>query len=282
MNGSIDYYKILEVSEKADAENIKRAYRKLALKYHPDRNPNDPKAEERFKQISEAYGVLIDPVKRAQYDRMRATGFSGYQSTAQTRGFGYKTEDIYRDIFNNPHFYDVFSELSREFSARGFRFNEDFIRQVFFNGKGFMFGSFIFGTPFTHNTRRGKAWPEFNQFKSAGRAVAKTRPHSPITLKKLANRAFNFINKKLAHLASPGNGNGSPDIHLKLPLSPEAVRNGQKVDIKYRRGNKMEHLRVTIPRGIQNGKKLRIAGKGNTGRNGNGDLYLTVQITPRA
>lgn len=280
MNGHIDYYKALGVSEKADAETIKHAYRKLALKFHPDRNPDDPKAEERFKEISEAYGVLIDPVKRAQYDRMRSLGaFSNAQAGTRPQGFGYRSEDIYRDIFNNPRFYDVFSELSREFSARGFRFNEDFIRQVFFGGKGFMFGSFIFGTPFGSTVRKGKAWPEFNQFKTAGRAVSKTRRKPPFSLKKLANKALNFVNKKLGVLP---HASASPDIHLKLSLPPEAAMQGRKVDIKYRRGGKIEHLRVTIPQGIHNGKKLRIAGKGNTGRNGNGDLYLTVQIAPHA
>ena len=280
MNGSIDYYKTLGVSEKADAEAIKRAYRKLALQYHPDRNPGDSRAEERFKEVSEAYGVLIDPVKRAQYDQMRKLGaFGGYQADTRSQGFAYNTEDIYRDIFNNPRFYDVFSDLAREFNARGFRFNEDFIRQVFFGGKGFMFGSFIFGTPFGSTVRKGKAWPEFNQFKSAGRTVSKTRRREPFSLKKLASKALNFVNTKLNSLTQVA---GSNDIHLKLSLTPEAALYGQKVDIKYRRGGKIEHLRVTIPQGIRNGKKLRIAGKGNMGRNGSGDLYLTVQIAPHA
>ncbi len=281
MSGNTDYYKILGVSENADEETIKRAYRKLALKYHPDRNPGDPRAEERFKEISEAYGVLIDPIKRAQYNRMRTAGaFTGAQYGTRQQGFGYRTEDIYRDIFNNPRFYDVFSELAREFSAKGFRFDERFIRQVFFGGKGFMFGSFIFGTPFGSTVRKGKAWPEFDQFKSTQRAVSRTRPSKPLSLKKLAHKALNFVNRKLSGLSH--GETGSPDIHLKLPLTPEAVKAGQKVDIKYRRGNTIEHLRVTIPEGIRNGKKLRIAGMGNMGRNGRGDLYLTVQIAPHA
>src|SRR4051812_49580502 len=64
-----DYYKVLGVDKKAGQEEIKKAYRKLARRYHPDRNPGDPKAEERFKEISEAYDVLSDPDKRKKYDR---------------------------------------------------------------------------------------------------------------------------------------------------------------------------------------------------------------------
>ena len=71
-----DYYKILGVEKNADAEEIKKAYRKLALKYHPDRNPNNPTAEAKFKSLSEAYAVLSDPEKRKQYDNFGSDQFS--------------------------------------------------------------------------------------------------------------------------------------------------------------------------------------------------------------
>ncbi len=68
-----DYYEVLGVPRNADPSEIKRAYRKLAVKHHPDKNPGDPKAEDRFKEINEAYDVLSDPTKRAKYDRLGAS-----------------------------------------------------------------------------------------------------------------------------------------------------------------------------------------------------------------
>ncbi len=81
----MDYYKILGVSQQADAEQIKQAYRKLAKKYHPDLNPDDPKAETKFKEVVEAYEVLADEAKRKEYDLKR-------QKTGDRKGSGEKKQ----------------------------------------------------------------------------------------------------------------------------------------------------------------------------------------------
>jgi molecular chaperone DnaJ len=101
MASKADYYELLEVNRNVTAEELKKAYRQAALRYHPDRNPGDKAAEEKFKELSEAYQVLSDPEKRAQYDRyghaafeQGGAGFSG--------GFDFSNfEDIFGDIFGD-------------------------------------------------------------------------------------------------------------------------------------------------------------------------------------
>src|SRR6266404_2559296 len=91
-----DYYEVLGVGRKASEEEVKRAYRKLAVKVHPDKNPDDLHAEEKFKELGEAYDVLIDPDKRAAYDRF------GHAAFAQGAGFGrgfHDPFDIFREVF---------------------------------------------------------------------------------------------------------------------------------------------------------------------------------------
>jgi len=110
------YYKTLGVSENASQEDIKKAYRKLAMKYHPDRNPGNQEAEAKFKDVSEAYAVLSDPEKRKQYDTFGAEGF-------QNR---FSQEDIFRDF--------DFGSIFREFGFRGGQ-NQNIFTQ-FFGGQG--------------------------------------------------------------------------------------------------------------------------------------------------
>ena len=106
-----DYYEVLGVSKTASEEEIKKAYRKIAIKYHPDRNPGDKKAEEKFKEAAEAYNVLHDAQKRQQYDQI---GFDGPMGSGGFGGFGGASMDL-NDIFNM--FGDVFG--GRGFSGFG-------------------------------------------------------------------------------------------------------------------------------------------------------------------
>jgi len=101
-----DYYEVLGVDRNADQDAIKKAYRQLAKKYHPDANPGDPEAEARFKEASEAYGVLSDAEKKAQYDRYGHAAFEA--GGAGTGGFSYQNMNM-DDIFSN--FSDIFGGM---------------------------------------------------------------------------------------------------------------------------------------------------------------------------
>ncbi len=129
-----DYYKILGVNKSASEKEIKRAYRKLALKYHPDRNPGDKKAEEQFKLINEAYAVLSDKEKRRQYDTVGSAAF--HQRFSQEDIFrGFDIGDMLKDLGVSSD--DIFSSLFGRGSKRKFRFG-DFGAQ---DGPRFDYGS---------------------------------------------------------------------------------------------------------------------------------------------
>src|SRR6186713_2444879 len=98
-----DYYKVLEVARDASEADIKKAYRRLAMKHHPDRNPNDNQSEEQFKEAKEAYEVLSDPARRAIYDQH---GHEGLEAQRGGGGPGFNTGEAFGDIFG-----DVFGDI---------------------------------------------------------------------------------------------------------------------------------------------------------------------------
>ena len=136
-----NYYEILGVTKEADGEEIRKQYRKLAMEYHPDRNPDNSDAEAQFKEVAEAYGVLTDPVKRKEYDAHLASG--GAQQQYQS-GFSYSQEDILKDLFRDPRFQQMFQGVLREFQRSGLRSSPHFLRKSFFGGKGGIFVGGLF------------------------------------------------------------------------------------------------------------------------------------------
>src|SRR5436853_5850157 len=94
-----DYYEVLGLNRDASEEDIKKAYRKLAMKWHPDRNPDNPKSEERFKEAKEAYEILADPAKRSAYDQFGHAGVEQQGAAGPGGGFGDIFSDIFGEIF---------------------------------------------------------------------------------------------------------------------------------------------------------------------------------------
>lgn len=279
-----EYYEILGLKENAGAEEIRKAYRKLALHYHPDRNRGDATAEERFKAISEAYAVLTDPEKRKLYDLSRATG-AGMRRETQAEPWAYTTqEDILRDLLRNRDAAALFEELTREFQRMGFRFDDGFVRHMFFGGRGVVFGGILFGGPFGGRHRRREGFGTFGRTRTPWGPGLEERPtderigaeRQPGLFARIG-RALQGIGR-VARLALSSGQRGA-DLTQDFLITPAEARQGARKHLRYARGADLEEIIVTIPAGVRAGTKLRLRGKGLQGASGApGDLYLRIQV----
>jgi DnaJ-class molecular chaperone len=281
-----EYYAILGLREDAASEDIRRAYRKLALHYHPDRNRGDAGAEERFKAISEAYAVLIDPEKRRMYDLSRGAGVGARMGDRADASPFSSQEDILRDLLHNRDAAAIFEELTREFQRMGFRFDDGFVRHVFFGGRGIVFGGVFFGGPFKWGRggdreysggfgRRIEPWGPWLRQTGTGKQEG-------AGLFGRLGRALQGMARGLGHVARLALGSGLPgqDLTQDFLISPTEARQGARKHLRYSRGGQVEEVIVTIPPGIRPGTKLRLRGKGLTGKTGvPGDLYLRIHVT---
>lgn len=259
-----DYYQILEITPESSENEIRKSYRRLAMQYHPDRNPDNPSAEEKFKEIAEAYGVLTDSVKKQKYDASRKMGG---RSTAngQNDGFNYSQEDILRDLFQDPRFQQMFQGLLQEFARKGFRANPNFIKQSFFGGKGGMVfgGLFFLGSiagPAIINSARRSLPTKKGLFRSLGGAVGKLL---------YGNRQQNAEQKAPRMLTL--------DTTYTARLTSREFQEGKVLQIVTQGPDGQEKLKITIPPGSHAGQKLRLKGKGIPGLQGRGDLYLVLE-----
>jgi DnaJ-class molecular chaperone len=250
-----DYYEILGINKNATQEEIKEAYRKLAFKYHPDLNKENPMAVEKMKEINEAYAVLSDARKRREYDLLwEQYGSYGYERFKQT----YSEEDIFRDSDIEQIFEEMarafglrgFDEIFREFHGHGYRTFE--FRRPGFWGKGFIF----FG-------------PTFRMKKPEEIFVSKK------ILPKFTGKVINYFLKKTFGIKEPLKGKDLEDI---IYLTPRQAFEGGKGRYFHRKRSK--ELIISIPPGIKEGQKIRLKGMGEEGKDGgqSGDLYLKVRI----
>ncbi len=303
-----DYYETLGVSPDATPQEIKRSYRKLALETHPDRNPDDKDAGDRFKKISEAYGVLIDPQKRMQYDQYKRLGVrpQAGRSDRYPGGFGYSQDEIFKDFFNSGYAKDIFSEMQQEFQRMGFRFDDRFVNRVFFGGKNIFFEGFFWGGPpgttrvYHYSSRPGNGGHVhggMQGFRTQNEHHEKKKPSSKGLLGQsveLLGKAVKsvggfIVGKALGWLEGTSRkpkdtdvSSGLADITYQLNISREDALNGAKVqiDLPHLRGD--GSLFVNIPPGIKTGTRLRLKEKGQLlSRNSQlrGDVYLELKVS---
>src|SRR3990170_6824703 len=148
-----DYYKILGVDRKASEDEIKRAYRKLALKYHPDRNPDDKNAEDKFKEINEAYQVLSDPQKRSRYDQL-GESYQRWQQRGGSPG-GFNWEDWFKQPQSGGVRVEV-SDLDDILGSAGLGGFSEFFRRIFGGIPNEGLGSVDMGWPPRRNRRSAR------------------------------------------------------------------------------------------------------------------------------
>jgi molecular chaperone DnaJ len=248
-----DYYEVLGVERTAGIDEIKKAYRKLALKYHPDKNPNDPTAEAKFKEAAEAYGVLSDEEKRAQYDRFGHAGagnLGGFDPN-QFADFG----DILGDLFGFGDFFGTSRRRGGTRAARGNDIRYDLTIE---------FEDAVFGKDVTLDV------PRVVQCATCSGSGA--RPGTqPSTCSGCGGRGQVRYSQGFFAVQRTCPQCGGTGKVIKDPCTT-CSGNGRVREEKT--------IAVKIPAGVDDGSRLRVAGEGESGYNGGppGDLYVFLSV----
>jgi molecular chaperone DnaJ len=253
MGDRIEYYQVLGINKDADSEEIKKAYRRLALKYHPDRNPGDKKAEEKFRQAAEAYEILRDSQKRSLYDQFGHAGLEGIQFGAFNN-----FENIFAsfgDIFN-----DFFGFSQRPQSRRRKQPGKDLHCQLEIDFRDAIFGieTSIEVTKFAP-CRRCQGSGRLSTGKT-NRVCSCCQGYGTVS----RMEGFFRINTTCPHCLGTGSEAGESCLECQG------------------RGTEEQLKRVTlkIPAGVDEGTRLRLRGEGDIGQFGGspGDLYIDLKI----
>jgi len=250
-----DYYEVLGVVRTASDQELKAAYRKLALQHHPDRNPGNKEAEERFKECSEAYQVLSDPQKRAAYDRyghagLGAAGFDGNPFAAQDIG------DIFGDLFG-----EMFSMGGGNRRASRVQKGRDIRHDITIE-----FEEAVFGKQTKVSIRRMEACSDCH-----GTGAASGR--GPATCPQCQGRGQVRYQQGFFSIARTCNACGGAGTVIVDPC--RTCRGEGRVE-------RQHEIEVSVPAGVEDGTRIRYQGEGDTGRSGGpaGDLYIVLRVRP--
>ncbi|OGT96233.1 MAG: integrase [Geobacteraceae bacterium GWB2_52_12] len=271
----VDYYKALGVEKGASADDIKKAFRKLAVKYHPDRNPDNKAAEDKFKEINEAYAVLSDPDKKQKYDTFGSSGF--HQQYSQ------------EDIFRGFDFGNAYKDMGGGFGG------EDIFSRLF--GRGGGRGGFR-SAPQRGADHEMELTVSFRDAAhGAEKLIAFRRNGQREELKvKIPAGVDNGSKIRISGKGAQGDAGGTPgDLFLIIHVLPDPVfvRDGGdlfversipfsaaclgiSLDVPTLEGDK----RIKVPAGMQPGTKIRLKGCGikAVGSNAKGDLYVKISV----
>ena len=251
-----DLYTVLGVSKKASAEEIKKAYRKLARKYHPDRNPDDPGAEEKFKEIGGAYDTLSDPEKRKAYDS--GGPFAGFGGGARPGPSGGPQAPGFGDLG------DIFSTI---FSRGGGRGEPQQMRGRDLEAEVALdFDQAVNGTQITVTVPKAE--------RCATCHGSGARPGTgPLTCPRCGGRGIDAQSQGFFSISQPCPQCGGTGQIIEDPC-PTCGGSGLTQQTK--------RYKVNVPAGVRDGTRIRLAGKGEAGPRGGppGDLFVTTRVTP--
>ena len=251
-----DYYQVLDVAKGASEADIKKAYRRLAMKYHPDRNPGDAEAEERFKEAKEAYEVLSDAQKRAVYDQH---GHDGMDAMRQGGGPGFGGGADFGDIFGEV-FGDIFGGGRRGGRSQVFR-GADLRYELELELPQAVFG-------YTTEIEIPRLM-ECETCQGSGCA----KGSSPVTCEQCQGSGQMRISQGFFQLQQPCN---------KCRGTGRIIKNPCDTCLGQGRVRRTRKLSVKVPAGVATGDRIRLGGEGEAGRNGGpaGDLYIEMNVKP--
>jgi molecular chaperone DnaJ len=246
-----DYYKTLGIEKDASEREVKKAYKRLAMQYHPDRNQGNKDAEERFKEVKEAYEILADSQKRMAYDQH---GHAAFENSSNASRNSADFSDIFGDVFG-----DIFGANRGRRSARGadLRYDIELLLEEAVHG--------------VNKEIRVPTLEGCRVCHGSGTKIG-TRPQQCTTChgsgQVQMRQGFFAVQQTCPHCRGQGH-------FIKDPC--KTCRGGGRIEVTHT-------LSVKIPPGVDNGDRIRLSGKGESGANGapSGDLYVQVQIKPHS